>query len=100
MNSDMPENQFAYRVWVSEMMLQQTQVQTVIGYYERWMSHWPTIQDLAAAELEEVNKVWAGLGYYRRARFLLEGARYLVQDSFTSMNLVKLILGFPHQICV
>lgn len=62
----------AYAVWVSEVMLQQTRVQTVIGYYNRWMEKWPTVQHLAAADLEEVNEMWAGLGYYRRARFLLE----------------------------
>ena len=58
-------------------MLQQTRVETVVEYYNRWMERWPTVQSLAAAELEEVNEVWAGLGYYRRARFLLEGAKYV-----------------------
>lgn len=62
----------AYRVWVSEVMLQQTRVQTVIQYYHRWLLKWPTIHHLARASLEEVNEMWAGLGYYRRARFLLE----------------------------
>ena len=68
---------FAYAVWVSEVMLQQTQVQTVVGYFERWMARWPTVAALAAADIEDVNAVWAGLGYYRRARFLLEGARHV-----------------------
>ncbi|XP_057985142.1 adenine DNA glycosylase isoform X2 [Hevea brasiliensis] len=62
----------AYGVWVSEVMLQQTRVQTVIDYYNRWMLKWPTLQHLALSSLEEVNEMWAGLGYYRRARFLLE----------------------------
>ncbi|XP_010542049.1 PREDICTED: adenine DNA glycosylase isoform X2 [Tarenaya hassleriana] len=62
----------AYEVWVSEVMLQQTRVQTVMEYYKRWTHKWPTIDDLAQASLEEVNDMWAGLGYYRRARFLLE----------------------------
>ncbi|XP_056863266.1 adenine DNA glycosylase isoform X3 [Raphanus sativus] len=62
----------AYEVWVSEIMLQQTRVQTVMEYYKRWMHKWPTIYDLTQASLEEVNEMWAGLGYYRRARFLLE----------------------------
>lgn len=100
------EERRAYGVWVSEVMLQQTRVQTVIGYYNRWMQRWPTLQDLAQASIEvhclfffffysliilsvdyvfpalkwvsfsyfvqEVNEMWAGLGYYRRARFLLE----------------------------
>ncbi|KAF5201225.1 Adenine dna glycosylase [Thalictrum thalictroides] len=70
--------QRAYEVWVSEMMLQQTRVATVIEYYKRWMEKWPTIHHLAAASQEEVNHMWAGLGYYRRARFLLEGAKMVV----------------------
>ncbi|XP_078441621.1 hhH-GPD base excision DNA repair family protein [Wolffia australiana] len=69
----------AYAVWVSEIMLQQTQVSTVIDYYNRWMNKWPTVQDLAAATIDEVNDLWAGLGYYRRARFLLEGAKAIVE---------------------
>ncbi|XP_030679649.1 adenine DNA glycosylase isoform X7 [Nomascus leucogenys] len=65
----------AYAVWVSEVMLQQTQVATVINYYTGWMQKWPTLQDLASASLEEVNQLWAGLGYYSRGRRLQEGAR-------------------------
>ncbi|KAL5711694.1 hypothetical protein ACHQM5_013950 [Ranunculus cassubicifolius] len=72
------QQQRAYAVWVSEMMLQQTRVATVIDYYNRWMDKWPTIHQLAKASQEEVNHVWAGLGYYRRARFLLEGAQMVV----------------------
>ncbi|CAH9073462.1 unnamed protein product [Cuscuta europaea] len=70
----------AYEVWVSEIMLQQTRVQTVIDYFNRWMEKWPTVQHLARASLEEVNEIWAGLGYYRRARFLLEGAKMIVAN--------------------
>ncbi|MQL95343.1 hypothetical protein Taro_027995 [Colocasia esculenta] len=69
----------AYAVWVSEVMLQQTQVATVVGYYNRWMERWPTVRHLASASQEEVNEMWAGLGYYRRARFLLEGAKSIVE---------------------
>ncbi|KAK9100263.1 hypothetical protein Scep_023693 [Stephania cephalantha] len=69
----------AYAVWVSEVMLQQTRVATVIDYYNRWMEKWPTINHLAQASQEEVNQMWAGLGYYRRARFLLEGAKMIVE---------------------
>uniref|UniRef100_A0A4X2LJJ8 Adenine DNA glycosylase n=1 Tax=Vombatus ursinus TaxID=29139 RepID=A0A4X2LJJ8_VOMUR len=61
-------------------MLQQTQVATVIGYYTRWMQKWPTLQDLAGASLEEVNQLWAGLGYYSRGRRLQEGARKVVEE--------------------
>ncbi|CAO2818931.1 unnamed protein product [Amaranthus hypochondriacus] len=67
----------AYGVWVSEIMLQQTRVVTVIDYYNRWMKKWPSIHHLSRASLEEVNEMWAGLGYYRRARFLLEGAKQI-----------------------
>ncbi|KAF9611759.1 hypothetical protein IFM89_034942 [Coptis chinensis] len=54
-------------------------VTTVIDYYNRWMQKWPTIHHLACASQEEVNEMWAGLGYYRRARFLLEGAKMVVE---------------------
>ncbi|XP_066232238.1 adenine DNA glycosylase isoform X2 [Saccopteryx leptura] len=70
----------AYAVWVSEVMLQQTQVATVIDYYTKWMQKWPTLQDLASASLEEVNQLWAGLGYYSRGRRLQEGARKVVEE--------------------
>ncbi|XP_012578171.1 PREDICTED: A/G-specific adenine DNA glycosylase isoform X2 [Condylura cristata] len=70
----------AYAVWVSEVMLQQTQVATVIDYYTRWIQKWPTLQDLASASLEEVNQLWAGLGYYSRGRRLQEGARKVVEE--------------------
>lgn len=59
-----------YRVWVSEIMLQQTQVATVIPYYERFMTRFPSVHDLARAELDEVLHLWTGLGYYARARNL------------------------------
>ena len=59
-----------YRVWVSEIMLQQTQVRTVIPYFERFMARFPNVQALAAAELDEVLHLWSGLGYYARARNL------------------------------
>jgi A/G-specific adenine glycosylase len=60
----------AYRVWVSEVMLQQTQVTTVIPYYERFLERFPSVQDLAAAPIDEVLHLWTGLGYYARARNL------------------------------
>lgn len=64
-----------YRIWLSETMLQQTRVETVIPYYERWLEHLPTVADLAAADEEQVLKLWEGLGYYRRARNLHRAAR-------------------------
>ena len=63
-----------YGVWVSEIMCQQTKVDTVIPYYNRWMAEFPTVEALAKATIDDVNRVWAGLGYYRRAKFLHEGA--------------------------
>ncbi len=68
-----------YAIWVAEVMLQQTQVVTVVPFYERWMARFPTVESLAAAELEDVLEVWAGLGYYRRARNLHRAA-LLVRD--------------------
>ncbi|CEM23443.1 unnamed protein product [Vitrella brassicaformis CCMP3155] len=70
----------AYGVWVSEVMLQQTQVATVIEYWLKWMGRWPTAEALSGATLEEVNEVWAGLGYYSRAKNLLEGAKKVMRD--------------------
>src|SRR5690606_11842265 len=68
-----------YRVWLSEIMLQQTQVATVLGYYERFLERFPTVQDLAAAEQDEVMPYWAGLGYYARARNLHRCAREVME---------------------
>ncbi len=67
-----------YRVWVSEVMLQQTQVQTVIPYFERFMATFPTVHHLACASQQQVLKLWQGLGYYRRARQLHQAAREIV----------------------
>ena len=69
-----------YRVWVSEIMLQQTQVSTVIAYYLRFMDTFPTLQDLAAAPLDTVLGLWSGLGYYARARNLHKAAQQIVQN--------------------
>ena len=74
------ENPTPYRVWISEIMLQQTQASVVIPYFERWMERFPTIQALAAADITEVIKLWEGLGYYARARNLHQGARYVVEN--------------------
>ncbi|WP_407275518.1 A/G-specific adenine glycosylase [Halothiobacillus sp. DCM-1] len=67
-----------YRVWVSEIMLQQTQVNTVKAYFERFMARFPTLEALAAAPLDAVLAQWAGLGYYARARHLHAAARVMV----------------------
>jgi A/G-specific adenine glycosylase len=64
-----------YRVWLSEIMLQQTTVKAVAPYYEKFLAQWPNVRALAAADLEDVLKLWAGLGYYARARNLHACAR-------------------------
>jgi A/G-specific adenine glycosylase len=70
----------AYRVWVSEIMLQQTQVATVIPYYERFMARFPDVAALATAEQDQVLHYWSGLGYYARARNLHKAAKQLVDE--------------------
>ena len=68
-----------YRVWLSEIMLQQTTVKAVAPYYARFLSRWPTVDALAAASLDDVLRVWAGLGYYARARNLHACAKAIVE---------------------
>ena len=70
----------AYEVWISEIMLQQTRVSVVIDYWERWMAKWPTIEQLAVAEEDEVVSAWRGLGYYSRAKRIHEAAKIVVRD--------------------
>ena len=79
---DLPwqENMTPYRVWVSEIMLQQTQVATVIPYYQRFMQALPDVQALAAADADEVLHLWTGLGYYSRARNLHKTAQLVVAE--------------------
>src|SRR5688572_16157753 len=69
-----------YCIWVSEVMLQQTQVATVIGYYERWLRRFPDVAALAAADTEDVLRAWEGLGYYSRARNLQRAAQRIVLE--------------------
>jgi len=73
------QNKTAYSVWLSEIMLQQTQVATVIPYYERFMQRFPTVTDLANAEQDEVLHYWTGLGYYARARNLHKAAKTVAE---------------------
>ena len=70
----------AYRVWISEIMLQQTQVKTVIPYFERFIDQFPDIQSLAAAATDDVLALWSGLGYYARARNLHNAAQICVSQ--------------------
>jgi A/G-specific adenine glycosylase len=69
-----------YGIWVSEIMLQQTRVETVERYWSAFIERFPSVQDLAAADEESVLEAWSGLGYYRRARLLHRGARYVAAD--------------------
>src|SRR5215813_15535035 len=69
-----------YRIWVSEVMLQQTQVATVVPYFERFVQAFPTLSALAAADEQEVLRLWEGLGYYRRARDLHRAAQICVRE--------------------
>lgn len=69
-----------YRTWVSEIMLQQTRVEAVLDAYRRFLERFPTLEELGRAELEEVLGLWSGLGYYRRARLLHAGARYVLEE--------------------
>lgn len=79
---DLPwrRNRAPYYVWLSEIMLQQTQVGTVTGYFERFLAAFPTVQALAAAPLDDVLKQWEGLGYYSRARNLHRAAQIVVSE--------------------
>ena len=69
-----------YRIWISEIMLQQTTVAAVVPYFERFIDRFPTVQDLAAAEQEDVLRQWEGLGYYSRARNLHKAANVITSE--------------------
>ena len=81
-HADLPWRQTKdpYAIWVAEIMLQQTQIAAVIPYYERWLARFPTVQTLAAASLDEVLKLWEGLGYYSRARNLHAAAQTIAHE--------------------
>ena len=108
------ERRDPYRIWISEIMLQQTRVTAVIPYYERFMRRFPTIQALARAEIESVLQFWAGLGYYSRARNLHQAAKEIVArhegefprtmeaaltlpgiGAYTSAAILSIAYGFP-----
>ncbi len=95
---DLPWQQVrdAYRIWVSEIMLQQTQVQTVIPYFERFMQRFPDVVSLANASLDDVLQHWSGLGYYARARNLHRAAQ-MIRDDFggTFPDSLEAVTGLP-----
>jgi A/G-specific adenine glycosylase len=89
------QNRNWYKVWISEIMLQQTQVEQVINYYNNFITKFPTVHDLANADLQDVLKVWEGLGYYSRARNLYKAAKiiaYQYNGEFpkTKIEIIKL----------
>jgi A/G-specific adenine glycosylase len=84
-----------YRVWVAEVMLQQTQVGTVVPYYERFLARFPSLEALAAASQEEVLKVWEGLGYYARARRLHAAAQELAAQARDVPDTFDELLALP-----
>lgn len=84
-----------YRVWVSEIMLQQTQVSSVIGYFQRFMMRFPTLQCLADAQLDEVLQHWSGLGYYARARNLHKTAQLIAVDGGVFPQTLAGLMALP-----
>ncbi len=84
-----PENQNFYRIWVSEVMLQQTKVSTVIPFYEKFIRKWPTIEHFYEANLDEILKIWEGLGYYKRAQNLFK-AKELLKNKQIDISSKKL----------
>lgn len=95
---DLPwqESRTPYRVWVSEIMLQQTQVATVIPYFERFMARFPDVASLASAEQDEVLHLWTGLGYYARGRNLHKAARAIVEEHDGELPLdLEALAGLP-----
>jgi A/G-specific adenine glycosylase len=85
-----------YAIWVSEIMLQQTQVKTVIPYYHRWLAQFPTIAHLARANLQQVLKAWEGLGYYARGRNLHKAAQHLWREHNSQFpDTLEAVLALP-----
>ncbi len=89
------ETRDPYRIWVSEIMLQQTQVRTVIPYYAAFLQRFPSVEDLAMASVEEVLAVWSGLGYYRRARQLHQAAKRIVSSGSGFPSSSRQLLELP-----
>ena len=77
------KNQNFYRIWISEVMLQQTGVKTVIPYYIKFLKKWPSLNSFFKAELDEILFLWQGLGYYQRAKNLYNAKEYLKKNSIS-----------------
>jgi A/G-specific adenine glycosylase len=89
------ENRDPYRIWLSEIMLQQTTVVAVIPYYERFLQRFPTVETLASASLDDVISMWAGLGYYSRARNLHRAAQQIVSKQGVFPETLEGLLELP-----
>jgi A/G-specific adenine glycosylase len=76
-NNIVPPSITPYGIWVSEVMAQQTRIETVVPYWNKWMKEYPDVSELSNANYEDLNRLWAGLGYYRRCKQLHEGAKYV-----------------------
>ena len=87
-----------YAVWISEIMLQQTRVDTVIPYYDRFLRRWPTVCALAEADPEDIRAAWSGLGYYRRARLMRQAAQVIAEEHSgrlpADLNALRALPGF------
>lgn len=94
---DLPwrEDQDPYKVWISETMLQQTTSQAVIGYFTKFLERFPSLQALSQASIDEVYEMWAGLGYYSRARNLHKAAQQLHQDGGFQSQSYKELIQYP-----
>jgi A/G-specific adenine glycosylase len=89
-------NERAYQVWISEIMLQQTKVETVKSYYKRWMDRFNTLEELSKSDIEEVNKYWSGLGFYRRANNLHKASQKVMKEyNGVIPNTVKELIKLP-----
>lgn len=89
-------NDDAYRIWISEIMLQQTRVDAVIVYYENWLKKWPTMVKLAKASEDDVLNAWQGLGYYSRARNILKTAKLVVEENGGQLpSDIKSLINLP-----
>jgi A/G-specific adenine glycosylase len=84
-----------YRIWISEIMAQQTQIDTMLPYYARWMVKWPTLASLAQAKDEELLKAWEGLGYYTRVRNIAKAARLLHTEQRAFPSTAEAIAQLP-----
>ena len=73
-------DQDPYKIWISEVMAQQTQIVTMLPYFNRWIEKWPNVESVARADIQDILKMWEGLGYYNRARNIHKGAQFIMDN--------------------